>query len=237
MLIDTRYIYAGGLSYELTEGDVVCIFSQYGEVLDINLIRDRGTGISKGFAFLRYEDQRSTILAVDNLSGSKVLGRALRVDHVSEYKQPKKAGESAEDWEQDPRASMNVAPVSLLTSEQRSAIAAKGGESAQAQPEKDADYSAGIDPEDPMFEYLVNERREAALSEKRKLESKRSDKKHDRHHRSRRHRSRSPEAQGHRSQRDENERRHSRRRKSRSPGARGKDRSDRSRYRPKSESP
>ncbi|KAI3623629.1 cwf29 [Malassezia furfur] len=33
-----------------------------------------------------YEDQRSTILAVDNLNGAQVLGRTLRVDHVLNYK-------------------------------------------------------------------------------------------------------------------------------------------------------
>ena len=33
-----------------------------------------------------YENQKSTVLAVDNLNGAKVLGRTLRVDHVSNYK-------------------------------------------------------------------------------------------------------------------------------------------------------
>lgn len=37
---------------------------RYGEIVDVNLVRDKGTGKSKGFAFLAYEDQRSTILAV-----------------------------------------------------------------------------------------------------------------------------------------------------------------------------
>jgi len=48
--------------------------------------RDKETGKSRGFAFLAYEDQRSTILAVDNLSGAKVAGRVIRVDHVDNYK-------------------------------------------------------------------------------------------------------------------------------------------------------
>lgn len=39
-------------------------FSRYGEVVDANLVRDKGTGKSKGFAFIAYEDQRSTNLAV-----------------------------------------------------------------------------------------------------------------------------------------------------------------------------
>ena len=46
---------------------------RYGEVVNINLVRDKGTGKSKGFCFLCYEDQRSTILAVDNLNSIKVL--------------------------------------------------------------------------------------------------------------------------------------------------------------------
>lgn len=41
--------------------------------------RDKETGKPKGFAFVMYEDQRSTVLAVDNLTGGKVLGRTIRV--------------------------------------------------------------------------------------------------------------------------------------------------------------
>lgn len=37
---------------------------RYGEIVDVNLVRDKGTGKSKGFAFVAYEDQRSTTLAV-----------------------------------------------------------------------------------------------------------------------------------------------------------------------------
>lgn len=40
--------------------------------MDINLVKDQKTGKSKGFAFLAYQDQRSTVLAVDNFNGSKV---------------------------------------------------------------------------------------------------------------------------------------------------------------------
>lgn len=57
-----------------------------GKVVDVNLVRDKDTGRSRGFAFLAYEDQRSTVLAVDNLSGAKVAGRTIRVEHVDDYK-------------------------------------------------------------------------------------------------------------------------------------------------------
>lgn len=86
---DSAWIFVGGLPYDLTEGDVICVFSQYGEVVNINLVRDKATGNSKGFCFLCYEDQRSTVLAVDNFNGIKILGRTIRVDHVADYKPPK----------------------------------------------------------------------------------------------------------------------------------------------------
>jgi RNA recognition motif-containing protein len=48
------------------------LLSRYGEIVDIHLVRDKATGKSKGFAFICYEDQRSTILAVDNFNGATV---------------------------------------------------------------------------------------------------------------------------------------------------------------------
>lgn len=46
-------------------------------------------GKSRGFAFLAYMDQRSTVLAVDNLSGARVAGRVVRVEHVDNYRKKK----------------------------------------------------------------------------------------------------------------------------------------------------
>ncbi|KAF5280065.1 hypothetical protein FQR65_LT15102 [Abscondita terminalis] len=85
----SAWVFIGGLPYDLTEGDVIAIFSQYGEIVNINMVRDKDTGKSKGFCFLCYEDQRSTVLAVDNFNHIKILGRTIRVDHVNNYKMPK----------------------------------------------------------------------------------------------------------------------------------------------------
>ena len=57
--------------------------------MNLNLLRDKKTGKSKGFAFICYEDQRSTTLAVDNFNGTTLAGRLIRVDHVKDYKPPK----------------------------------------------------------------------------------------------------------------------------------------------------
>ncbi len=40
----SAYIFAGGLPLNLTEGDVLAIFAQYGEIVDLSLSRDRKTG-------------------------------------------------------------------------------------------------------------------------------------------------------------------------------------------------
>jgi RNA-binding motif X-linked protein 2 len=85
----SAYVFVGGLDYELTEGDLLAVFAQYGEVVDVHLVRDKASGKSRGFAFLAYEDQRSTVLAVDNLSGARVAGRTVRVEHVDNYRKKK----------------------------------------------------------------------------------------------------------------------------------------------------
>lgn len=86
---DSAWIFVGGLSYELTEGDMICVFSQYGEIVNLNLVRDKKTGKTKGYCFICYEDQRSTVLAVDNFNGIKLCNRIIRVDHVANYRIPK----------------------------------------------------------------------------------------------------------------------------------------------------
>ncbi|KAL6584819.1 hypothetical protein OROMI_004108 [Orobanche minor] len=100
---DSAYVFVGGIPFDLTEGDLLAVFSQYGEVVDVNLVRDKATGKSKGFAFLAYEDQRSTILAVDNLNGAEILGRVIRVDHVAKYKKLEEEDEETKQQKREER--------------------------------------------------------------------------------------------------------------------------------------
>jgi RNA-binding motif X-linked protein 2 len=114
---NSSYIYAGGFPYELTEGDVIAVFSQFGEVhpsifacmslacanqtpsslcsrladrqhqpvprrcywqiegLLLSAVRGPAVYTWKIVTLCcRYEDQRSTVLAVDNLNGAELLG-------------------------------------------------------------------------------------------------------------------------------------------------------------------
>jgi len=82
----SAYVFCGGLHEKFTEGDLVTVLAQFGEVVDCEIVRDRITGKSRSFAFACYEDQRSTVLAVDNLNGSDVLGKVLRVQHCEDFR-------------------------------------------------------------------------------------------------------------------------------------------------------
>lgn len=68
----SAWVYVGNLDHSLTEGDIICVLSQFGEVEDLNLAREEDTGKSRGFAFCKYEDARSCALAVDNFCGVEV---------------------------------------------------------------------------------------------------------------------------------------------------------------------
>ncbi|CDF40145.1 unnamed protein product [Chondrus crispus] len=86
------FIYVGGLPTALTEGDLLAMFEQFGIVVLVNLVREADTGKSRGFAFLKYHDPRSAVLAVDNFTGTEVGGRTLRVDHAEDFKIPNEPG-------------------------------------------------------------------------------------------------------------------------------------------------
>ncbi|KAH8076132.1 hypothetical protein JL721_118 [Aureococcus anophagefferens] len=68
---DSAWVYVGGLSTDLSEGDIICVLSQWGEIEDFNYPRDKKTGKPRGWCWAKYEDQRSTILAVDNGNGAR----------------------------------------------------------------------------------------------------------------------------------------------------------------------
>jgi RNA-binding motif X-linked protein 2 len=79
------YIFVGNFESELSEGDLITAFSQVGEIVDIQLMRD-DDGKSKGFCYIAFEDQRSTILAIDNFNSFHLVKRPLKVDHAPDFK-------------------------------------------------------------------------------------------------------------------------------------------------------
>ena len=198
---DTAYIHIGGLPFELSEGDVLTIFSQYGNPVHLNLARDKETGKSRGFAFLKYEDQRSCDLAVDNLSGAGVLGRVLGVDHCRyQLKEGEVEGIPVDEEIADDAGDETDREGDSRRKKRRRSRSESESEEEDRRPllKEEAELAKLLrehDEDDPMKSFLVQEKKdEVAEALKRHEVSKKDGKSKDRdgekkrrHHRSRRH--------------------------------------------------
>jgi cold-inducible RNA-binding protein len=74
-----KKLYVGNLSYSTTEGNLSEMFGEIGEVVSVNLITDRMSGRSKGFAFVEMADESAAQQAIAELNGKEIDGRALKV--------------------------------------------------------------------------------------------------------------------------------------------------------------
>ena len=54
-----KRIYVGNLDYGVTENSVRELFAKYGKVDSVAFIRDKESGIFKGFCFVNMEDENS----------------------------------------------------------------------------------------------------------------------------------------------------------------------------------
>jgi len=76
-------IYVGNLVSSLTQADIETEFSRYGSLENVQLITDRMTGMSKGFAFLTFEKQVAAETALE-MNGKSLNGRNLVVNMAKE---------------------------------------------------------------------------------------------------------------------------------------------------------
>ncbi|MFV1981475.1 MAG: RNA recognition motif domain-containing protein [Rhodothermia bacterium] len=75
-------IYCGNLSYDITEEDLQQLFEEFGPVVRTNIIKDRDTGNPKGFGFVEMENQADGQKAIEDLDGTPVKGRDIRVNEA-----------------------------------------------------------------------------------------------------------------------------------------------------------
>ena len=74
-----KKLYVGNLNYNTTEGKISELFGEIGEVVSTDLIIDRYSGRSKGFAFVEMAEQSGAQQAIDQLNGREVDGRQIKV--------------------------------------------------------------------------------------------------------------------------------------------------------------
>ena len=82
-----KKLYVGNLSYSTTEASLSEAFSAFGEIASVNLITDRMTGRSRGFAFVEMADDAAAKSAIEGLNGKPLDGRDLRVDEARPQRQ------------------------------------------------------------------------------------------------------------------------------------------------------
>ncbi len=75
-------IFVGNLSYSTSEDELTTAFSAYGAVDRVSVVRDRGTGQSRGFAFVEMPNGNEAANAIQAMNGRELNGRALSVNEA-----------------------------------------------------------------------------------------------------------------------------------------------------------
>jgi|SRR5581483_2341533 len=73
-------LFVGKLSFNTTDESLLALFQQYGEVLSAQVITDRDTKQSKGFAFVEMKEQADAQAAINALDGNEFEGRSIVVN-------------------------------------------------------------------------------------------------------------------------------------------------------------
>ena len=77
-----RKLYVGNLPYSVNQQSLQDTFSQCGTVESVNVIMDRDTGQSKGFAFVEMSSDSEAQKAIQELNGSSLDGREIKVNEA-----------------------------------------------------------------------------------------------------------------------------------------------------------
>jgi cold-inducible RNA-binding protein len=87
-------LFVGNLSFQTLENDLQDYFSQAGVVSSVNLMFDKFTGKSRGFAFIEFSTAEEAANAVEMFHGKELQGRALTVNVAKprEERAPREGG-------------------------------------------------------------------------------------------------------------------------------------------------
>jgi RNA recognition motif-containing protein len=87
-------LFVGNLAYQTMENDLQEYFSQAGVVTSVNLMLDKFTGKSRGFAFIEFASPAEAQKAVEEFHGKYFQGRALteNIARPKEDRPPRREG-------------------------------------------------------------------------------------------------------------------------------------------------
>jgi len=73
-------LFVGNLSFNTTENDLQDAFAAFGTVTEANLMMDRMSNRSRGFAFITMSTDEEAQKAIAGLNGKDLGGRAIKVN-------------------------------------------------------------------------------------------------------------------------------------------------------------
>ncbi|XP_070774557.1 cold inducible RNA binding protein a isoform X1 [Enoplosus armatus] len=79
---DEGKLFIGGLSFDTSEDTLASAFGKYGTIEKVDVIRDKETGRSRGFGFVKYENSEDAKDALSAMHGKVLDGRTIRVDEA-----------------------------------------------------------------------------------------------------------------------------------------------------------
>ena len=82
-------IYIGQLPYSVKENELREIFSEYGEIASLKLVKDRFSGQSKGFGFIEMPNNSEADKAIKALNKSLLQGKEIKVNQAQERRKKK----------------------------------------------------------------------------------------------------------------------------------------------------
>lgn len=77
-----RKLYVGNLGFDVSDSDLRSLFAAHGTVASVEVITDRATGQSKGFAFVEMSSDAEASAAINAVDGIDVAGRAIKVNEA-----------------------------------------------------------------------------------------------------------------------------------------------------------
>jgi len=92
--MSNKKLYVGNISFSCVDDELYNLFSKYGIVFSVKIVKDQFTGKSKGFGFVEMEEA-GAMKALQNLNGYSLSGRYI---NVNEAKPPTERDNSSRNF-------------------------------------------------------------------------------------------------------------------------------------------
>ena len=85
-------LYVGNIPETVEEKELKSLFDNYKSLMSTTIVKDKNSGVSRGFAFIEFEDNKDGQNAIDKFNGYELRGMVLKVSEANvKSKRPQRA--------------------------------------------------------------------------------------------------------------------------------------------------